>query len=317
MDSHSSATGVDAPEPTSEPAPNYPHRRNRPHTPDEAEESNLHEPNRPPTPESISDLNSSASAAQYQSTPSSPPVPLAQRTWATPQPIDIKKVRMKAPRGIPEHNTMTESKWTGTLRRIGDVYTYTRLPHNEVRLMLLKPGCFDDDIYISLITVNDTDIGSVHFPYCALSYHWGEGEFNNTVFIQEDARSQPLRTIKDVVDAKRPKKLKIKPNLCEVLKRLRDEEEIVSLWVDAICINQFDEEEKNEQVMKMALIYSKAYNVNIWLGSDDPVTDIPVSDAAMGFIPLINNPNIHGKLLNEDIYIKSWACLFELLKWSW
>jgi hypothetical protein len=210
-----------------------------------------------------------------------------------------------------------KAKWTNALKGVGAVYAYTPLPHDQVRLMLLKPGTFDEDIYVSLINVKDTDVGSKDFPYCALSYHWGDGEFNNTVFIQEDARSQPIRTFEDAVNAKRPKKLKVKPNLYEVLKRLRDKKDIVSLWVDAICINQYDEDEKNEQVMKMALIYSKAYNVNIWLGSDDPDTDIPVSDVAMAFIPLINNPNIHAKLLEGETYIKSWASLFELLKWSW
>lgn len=197
------------------------------------------------------------------------------------------------------------------------MYAYTRLPHNQIRLLVLKPGSFNDDIYISLITVDDTVAGGEQWPYCALSYHWGEGPYDNTVFVQKDATSQTLRTIEDVVNAKRLKKLKIKPNLYEALKMLRDEKAVVSLWVDALCINQFDEDEKNEQVCKMQLIYSKAYNVSIWLGSDHDDVENPVSDSAMAFIPKIINPNLHARLLKEDGFVKSWASLFELLRWSW
>lgn len=91
----------------------------------------------------------------------------------------------------------------------------------------------------------------------------------------------------------------------------------MSLWVGALCINQFDEEEKNDQVCKMALIYSKSYNVSIWLGSDHDDIDSPVSDSAMTFIPKVINPNLHKKLLEDERYVQSWARLFELLRWSW
>lgn len=41
------------------------------------------------------------------------------------------------------------------------------------------------------------------------------------------------------------------------------------LWIDAICINQQDLQEKNEQVSVMDRIYSQAFYVTIWLGRDD------------------------------------------------
>lgn len=39
------------------------------------------------------------------------------------------------------------------------------------------------------------------------------------------------------------------------------------LWVDAICINQRDIDEKSEQVPRMTEIFSSAYTVLIWLGA--------------------------------------------------
>lgn len=41
------------------------------------------------------------------------------------------------------------------------------------------------------------------------------------------------------------------------------------LWADALCINQQDIPEKNQQVNMMATIYRKAANVTVWLGPDE------------------------------------------------
>jgi hypothetical protein len=38
------------------------------------------------------------------------------------------------------------------------------------------------------------------------------------------------------------------------------------LWIDAICVNQEDLEERSSQVRRMAWIYSKAKRVIVWLG---------------------------------------------------
>jgi hypothetical protein len=111
------------------------------------------------------------------------------------------------------------------------------------------------------------------------------------------------------------KMLMIKPNLHKALRHLRKESEVVALWLDALCINQLDDSKKNEQVAKMALIYHKAYNVNIWLGIDGP--GYLVSGTAMAFIREVINPENHARLLKDDTVIKGWASLFELLRWSW
>jgi hypothetical protein len=249
----------------------------------------------------------------------SPPIKLAQKTWAQSKTLEINKVRLKHPAGFQETIPSNASRWAGTLRKVADVYVYKRIPSDHVRLLLIKPGAYDDDIYTSLLVVPDHKLNDDNHQYCALSYHWGDGAFNNTIFIQEDAASRPLKTLKDVVDtnykSKQPKKFMIKPNLHQALKHLRDQNDFVAIWIDALCINQFDEEEKNEQVNKMALIYRKAYNVNIWLGADS--SDNLVSDMAMTFIAKVIDPDSHEVLLTDDVYIKSWASLFELLKWSW
>lgn len=41
------------------------------------------------------------------------------------------------------------------------------------------------------------------------------------------------------------------------------------LWIDAICINQSDIKEREEQVARMAHIYKRARRVVVWLGDTD------------------------------------------------
>jgi hypothetical protein len=42
-----------------------------------------------------------------------------------------------------------------------------------------------------------------------------------------------------------------------------------------------------------------------------------ISNRAMAFIPKVIDPENHSTLLAGDEYIKDWASLYELLKWSW
>ncbi|KAK0727322.1 heterokaryon incompatibility protein-domain-containing protein [Lasiosphaeria miniovina] len=57
-------------------------------------------------------------------------------------------------------------------------------------------------------------------------------------------------------------------NLHSALKQLRYSNRPRRLWVDAVCINQDDIDERNVQVMRMGATYSLATRVVIWLGSE-------------------------------------------------
>ena len=46
-------------------------------------------------------------------------------------------------------------------------------------------------------------------------------------------------------------------------------------WIDALCINQDDAEEKNEQVRMMRSMYEKATNVWVWLGEEGVEDFVP------------------------------------------
>jgi hypothetical protein len=50
------------------------------------------------------------------------------------------------------------------------------------------------------------------------------------------------------------------------LRDLRCQREDRVLWIDALCIDQSNDEERGQQVQQMGSIYSKAERVFIWLG---------------------------------------------------
>lgn len=91
------------------------------------------------------------------------------------------------------------------------------------------------------------DMGRSTHQYEALSYTWGGGEKPCSIFIQEQ-------------------ELNVTTNLHAALLRLRDRSLERILWVDAICIDQTHDEERGQQVQLMAMIYSKAYCIIVWLG---------------------------------------------------
>ena len=83
--------------------------------------------------------------------------------------------------------------------------------------------------------------------YEALSYHWGE-----------PAIAHPLRCGETV--------LGVAINLASALLNIRLAHRPCYLWVDALCINQSDNQEKASQVQNMFIIYRKAKIVIAWLG---------------------------------------------------
>jgi hypothetical protein len=81
--------------------------------------------------------------------------------------------------------------------------------------------------------------------------------------------------------------MSIKGNLDHALRRIRHKYAHQPIWIDAICIDQQNDKEKNQQVGMMPLIYSAALKVLVWFGED--------SDHGDGrFIFRQCQPNTHG-----------------------
>ncbi|PSN58661.1 hypothetical protein BS50DRAFT_447644, partial [Corynespora cassiicola Philippines] len=98
--------------------------------------------------------------------------------------------------------------------------------------------------------------------FLALSYVWGNR--SDTTIILVDKR--PFRVTR---------------NLFEAIISLRETEKS-TIWIDAICINQYDDEEKGWQVGLMGKIYRQACGVLAWLG-----TPAENSDTVMEYLNVL------------------------------
>ena len=71
--------------------------------------------------------------------------------------------------------------------------------------------------------------------------------------------------------------LKVHANLACALRHLRYERLPRVMWIDAICINQDDVDERGQQVQRMADIYRQASRVVVWLGPEGSNSDLAIS----------------------------------------
>ena len=85
--------------------------------------------------------------------------------------------------------------------------------------------------------------------YTAISYVWGDPAFVKPM----TCNGKPFRTTE---------------NLDLALRYFRQTDAAVMLWIDQICINQHDLEEKTQQVILMSKIYQHAWNTLAWLGEE-------------------------------------------------
>ncbi|KAK7957721.1 HET-domain-containing protein [Apiospora saccharicola] len=101
----------------------------------------------------------------------------------------------------------------------------------------------------------------------ALSYAWGSLDLTAAVVVHDNfdelAASQPLPSIQSG-----RRMLPVGENLHEALLYLRLPDEPRVMWIDALCINQNDPEERGHQVKRMVHIYSCARKVVAWIGPE-------------------------------------------------
>jgi hypothetical protein len=175
-----------------------------------------------------------------------------------------------------------------------------------IRIMDLVPGEATEPISCQLkyVCLNDNP------KYEAISYCWG-GQVPSLEIECNGGR------------------MKITENLSEALRAFRKPNTIISVWADAICINQKDKDEKTSQVPLMQKIYGQASNVNIWLGEESQEQDC---EMAFQFIRKLYNASLKFKgverpkidleygvpTLGLPGYFNSgWRNVYRLLKRPW
>ncbi|KAK5173240.1 uncharacterized protein LTR77_001921 [Saxophila tyrrhenica] len=134
-----------------------------------------------------------------------------------------------------------------------------------IRLLDLEPGAFGLSLKATMRVVHlDTEP-----DYDALSYTWGSSTELRWIGVND-------RYVVNITN-----------NLFHALQRLKGEDEVRTIWIDAICeyrfavagdygnsvvpgIDQSNIAERGAQVAIMASIYQNARCVDVWLGEPDP-----------------------------------------------
>lgn len=185
---------------------------------------------------------------------------------------------------------------------MSDRYSYKSCPltkPNHIRVLTVRQGGPGDSIECTLTTrpLAVPEISDPVLPYEALSYHWGRGEASFKIKIYTEGF---------------PGSFPVGPNLHAALNQLRLPDRPRRLWIDAICINQDDNNEKNAQVSLMAVVYSRATSVCVWLG--EASLD---SDLALNFISRIVNLDDFDRLVADRRTPQEWAALSSLMRRPW
>jgi hypothetical protein len=141
--------------------------------------------------------------------------------------------------------------------------------------------------------------------YIALSYNWGSNAGGVDILLNQ-------------------RRIRVTKNLAAALRVFRADKNISSFWfwIDALCINQNDINERNCQVKRMIEIYRSAHYVLVWLG---PETDN--SEMAFGVMETVHQSLIENLEANElplgfhydSLKADEWASFCDLLNrpyWS-
>lgn len=204
---------------------------------------------------------------------------------STQKPSFLKAAQTTESLAKFQGNVRQLSEYTSRLKRLGisakgkkknpgmasessGLYQSLNFDSHEIRLLLVD---LEDDedapIMCSLEHVSLIDPK----PYIALSYCWGDPNITKNIWIRSSRTSSVHQ-------------LKITNNLDSAIRSLRknlipasadlSSDAPLRIWIDAICINQNDGQERSLQVRNMRHIYSLAEEVISWIGpiEGDPIT---------------------------------------------
>jgi len=131
-----------------------------------------------------------------------------------------------------------------------ELFQYKQLkePDTDLRLLKIK-SVTPEGVHCSLSVISSRRKRPI--VYNALSYTWGDESLKSRIIVNDKA-------------------FYVTFNLELALRNLETSKHY---WIDAICINQVDLEERNHQIQRMRDIYKSAQTVIVWLGRDHEPED--------------------------------------------
>ncbi|KAF9881453.1 hypothetical protein CkaCkLH20_00599 [Colletotrichum karsti] len=199
----------------------------------------------------------------------------------------------------------TETDHLGNVYTKSDVFVYRPLDPTVdcTRFVAIEPADDEDSPVVCRL---------VHLPFGqrpkfeALSYTWGDDNPNNAITVDGC-------------------KFEVRSNLLDALRFLRRQVSQDALfWIDALCINQKDADERNRQLRMMGQIYFRASQVIVWLGrkyskfqetierisaesptANDEETEQDISERTQNKIKDVESALL-AKLVSDDYWDRLW-----------
>lgn len=143
-----------------------------------------------------------------------------------------------------------------TIQADKSIYQALDATISEIRVLILHQGSGDQGLRCTLKTVSLNDQPAFH----ALSYVWGSNTEGGHIKINGHV-------------------VRVTSNLATVLTQFCSHHydflqlHSIPLWIDALCINQANLEERTQQVLLMGRIYRQASRVLLWIGDGDESSD--------------------------------------------
>lgn len=190
-------------------------------------------------------------------------------------------------------------------------YERLRNVNDGVRFLRLFPGRLEDHVMCELFEAELRDRMCYELPppwnsqsqanrvkYEALSWSWGRATAQHQIHVRKGTGIAKMKVSKDLVWA---------------LKHLRRPHEDRILWIDAICINQEDNIERNHQVENMSVLYDQAFNVCVWLGRDNPESNMAIDFIKNEIMEFQNFDDLCERKENTN----KWKALLSLMQRPW
>lgn len=131
-------------------------------------------------------------------------------------------------------------------------FAYSPLPAADYSIRILEVASDEKDRPVQVrLSESKTPLTQ---QYRCLSYVWGSPSDHTFDIILNDCA------------------FTVRKNLYDFLRMAGRRFPNTPLWIDAICINQYDDEEKAVLVSRMTEIYSTATETLVWLGDDAEVS---------------------------------------------
>jgi hypothetical protein len=185
---------------------------------------------------------------------------------------------------------------------MADPFSYAPLPKGFIRLLTFtSPSTSPGRLTCTIDTVSLDDPPQFY----ALSYAWGSPSTTEGILCNE-------------------REMQIALNLHEAIQILFSPPLSLNLpiWIDAICIDQKDDEEKSHQVYRMGDVYRRAYKVVVWLGPASEDSDLAMDSLSWlsTALPQIPRPICTSELQKYELPDQDspiWPALGHLYGRSW